>query len=359
MSSPFRMFSISSTLGLGNREPRRGVRRKLSDILSLAGHAPAGDGVEVAVPAFQKDLGLKSDGIINPGGPTESALNALAVAGQKGGAPMVDAVKPVIRNLSQQGLMFTPDSRNADALGMWRDTNGGRVDPERAGQMLRFTGSGTDLSGPQQIFTERLVGKTGRDKIMKASGGGASADPFQEIDNPNKEGNFTSGAMRRAADRIVEDTDATRREADRERAGRRPHRDVEKIEWEATPRTPRKTTEFAAKVKDAVRIDYESDAVGIDGANIEVDWFPLDARGNIVPEFRKPGRRVQNAGGLLIGSPLGGGASTVMISPYPNPHGFRVKIKVPPQAPINQNSTGVKFHLFVPKGEFVSQEPLR
>lgn len=40
---------------------------------------------------------------------------------------------------------------------MWRDAKGRRVDPERAGQMLRFAGADrADLTGRDQLFTERL-----------------------------------------------------------------------------------------------------------------------------------------------------------------------------------------------------------
>lgn len=168
MSSPFRLFRTRVPIGPGKGSPGQRAWKQIAGIMARAGHPSERDGFERALPQFQQGMGLKPDGIVNPGGPTENALNVIAVADKKGGPKLVDAVRPAFRDLSQQGLSFTPDPRNPDALGMWRDADGRRLDPDRAGQVLRSAGSGaSDLTGPQQIFTERLVGKAGRDKLMQ------------------------------------------------------------------------------------------------------------------------------------------------------------------------------------------------
>ena len=245
MPSPFRLFSAGSAIGPGIGAPRRGVRNQIADILKLVGHPPeAGGGggfgglddamgLVKSIRNFQSDLKLKPDGVVNPGGPTENLMNAFAVAQQKGGPRLVEALKPAMRDLSGQGLTFTPDPRNPEALGMWRDARGHRVEPDRVGNLLRKVGPGTpDLDGKQQLFVERLVGKTGRDKMMKAGGtdvpaaaesgvaapvpgsdslqGGEGQDTLESAtgdDDLNREDRFTSGAVRRLGDRIVSDTD--------------------------------------------------------------------------------------------------------------------------------------------------------
>ncbi len=388
MPSSFRRFSAGASFGPGHSAPRRSVRQQIGRILSYVadaadgGAAPgSGDGADAiyaAIRKFQRRLNLKPDGVVTPGGPTESALNTIAVAGEKGGPRLARAIEPAIGDLTKQGLTLTPDPRNPEALGMWRDRSGGRVAPEQAGTMLRWAGDAgaAALTGPQQIFAERLVGRTGRDKLMQGAAATAAAQaisadsvkrarpelgasPVKGAKNRRGENVFTSGSVRRLADRTVEHTDAARREIERERAQNRPHRDIESIEWEEAPRTRQSTTKFAAKIKDAVRIDFHSDAFGVDGADIEVDWLPLDERGSVVPEFRRPGNRRQKTGGLVVGRPFGGGASRILVSPYPNPHGFRVEIRVPPQPSVNRNSKGVFFDAYVPKGEFVSEEKIR
>ena len=391
MPSPFRLFSAGSAIGPGIGAPRRGVRDQIADILKLVGHPPeAGGGggfgglddamgLVKSIRNFQSDLKLKPNGVVNPGGPTENLMNAFAVAQQKGGPRLVEALKPAMRDLSGQGLTFTPDPRNPDSLGIWRDNKDHRVEPDRVGNLLRKVGPGApDLTGKQQLFAERVVGKTGRDKIMKTGGnevpaaaesagpgsGGTSVDPFEGIDNPNKEDDFTSGAIRRTADRFVEDTDASRREREeerkQERASKRPHRDVEKIEWEAAARKSKLTGEYAARVKDAVRVDLKSDAlIGFDGLRYTVDWKPLDAKGRVLPEFQRPRPKKPEHGGHVAGSFFGGRSSRIFVSPYPHPHGFRVEIKVPPQQKPNENTPGAHLNVYVPKGEFVSEEKIR
>lgn len=225
MSSPFRLFRTPAPIGPENGAPGRRAWKQIADIAARAGHPLERDDFLGGLRQFQKGMGLKPDGIVNPGGPTESALNVIAVADKKGGPKLVEAIKPAMRDLSQQGLTFTPDPRNPDALGMWRDGNGHRVDAERAGQILRFAGSGaSDLSGPQQILAERLVGRAGRDKLTQGAGtgqtlseastggapieGGTGDDILESAvgdDNLRREDAFTSGAARRLAGNIVGD----------------------------------------------------------------------------------------------------------------------------------------------------------
>lgn len=109
MSSPFRLFRTSAPIGPGKGSPGQSAWKQISDIMARAGHPSERDGLREAPPLFQRGVGLKPDGIVNPGGPTENALNTIAVVDKKGGPKLVEAVKPVLRDLSQQGLIFTPD----------------------------------------------------------------------------------------------------------------------------------------------------------------------------------------------------------------------------------------------------------
>lgn len=210
MPSPFRQFIAASPIGPGRGAPRRGARRQIFDILSLAGDAPAAGGgfdgperIFSAIRKFQGGLNLKPDGIVKPGGPTESALNAFAVANAKGGPRLAKAIKPAFADLTKRGLTFTPDPRNPEALGMWRDANGRRVDPERAGDLLRNIGPGaSDLDGKQQLFAQRMFGKAGSAKLMNAGAAPAAASGESEAAVPDGGGGQGSADSATGADNL-------------------------------------------------------------------------------------------------------------------------------------------------------------
>lgn len=130
MPSAFRPFRTGSTIDPATPSGRH-TRTILNEILGAAGHSVEPGMETLEIRNFQKDFGLAPDGIVRPGGPTENMMNAIAVAGQKGGPVLVESLKSPIRSLVRQGLTWSIDPRNPDALGMWRDSQGRRPDHRR------------------------------------------------------------------------------------------------------------------------------------------------------------------------------------------------------------------------------------
>lgn len=120
--------------------------------------------------------------------------------------------------------------------------------------------------------------------------------------------------------------------------------DDENIKWKQEksflPGAP-KPTPF--KTKGPIRVIQRTGTLGIDGIRYRVDWLPLDESGNVIPEFRSPDFRPREFGGLVLPFTK---SETVIRPPYDNPHGFQVRITVPPRAAVHGNSAGVSLDIF-------------
>ena len=123
---------------------------------------------------------------------------------------------------------------------------------------------------------------------------------------------------------------------------------LEKIEWESVKLFHDKDN-FDVKVKGPIKVELHTQAL-VDGLTYTVDWHPLNAEGKVMPVFRSADNRPKEEGGLVsINKPR----SETFHPPYDNPHGFEVRVRVPPQQAVSGNTTGAFLNIYVPKGDLV------
>ncbi|WP_299623818.1 peptidoglycan-binding domain-containing protein [Pelagibius sp.] len=90
-------------------------------------------------------------------------------------------------------------------------------------------------------------------------------------------------------------------------------------------------------VKKGISVDAVSNTLGVDGIRYTVDWYALDKDGNVIPEFRRPNHRPQEAGGHLL--PFEPSRRDFK-PPFKSAHGYRAIIRVPPQPSYSGKSAG-------------------
>ena len=104
-------------------------------------------------------------------------------------------------------------------------------------------------------------------------------------------------------------------------------------------------------VKGPIKVELNTQALGADGLRYTVDWLPLNAEGKVVPVFRNPDRRPKEGGRHV--SVMTGPVAREFFPPFDNPHGFEVRVRVPPQQGVSGNTTGAFLNIYLPKGGLV------
>jgi len=123
------------------------------------------------------------------------------------------------------------------------------------------------------------------------------------------------------------------------------------IKWKELPDYSLSEGRRTLKTKGPIRVDAISNTLGPDGIDYNVDWHPLDAKGNVIPEWRKPNDRPKREGGLIPpGLFAPGKKPDTFKPPYDNPHGWEVRISIPPQSTYHGNSAGPYLNIHTPQG---------
>lgn len=129
-------FRVNRTVGEGHSRAPDVVR--LRKALKKTGHsrpAPQPSGIydrsaHDAVMRFQHDFGLKEDGIVRPGGPTQTAINIAHAAIEAGGREGYEAVRQPLAVLHRAGLRYQRmDESGRGAAGRWINSEGRPVAP--------------------------------------------------------------------------------------------------------------------------------------------------------------------------------------------------------------------------------------
>ncbi len=128
-----------------------------------------------------------------------------------------------------------------------------------------------------------------------------------------------------------------------------PEKDTEpEIEWMEKPEQTLFKGEVRLKVKGPVKVDLVSPTLGFDGLEYKVDWHPLDKNGKVMPVFRRSDQPLAKGGGHAL--PFVATPDTFK-PPFDHPHGFEVRIWIPPQAAYHGNSAGPYLNIYTPKGK--------
>ena len=89
------------------------------------------------IMGFQKDFGLKPDGFLAPGGPTELAMSTAIAAKRAGGTEGLEALRAPFAALTRQNFSFVPDPQNRRADNpRWVDADGNEVPDHRRDAIL-------------------------------------------------------------------------------------------------------------------------------------------------------------------------------------------------------------------------------
>ena len=126
----------------------------------------------------------------------------------------------------------------------------------------------------------------------------------------------------------------------------RTKRQEPKIEWDSESVRALSSGGRTFDTTGPVRVERVSPSLHLDGLEYKIDWQPLDADGNVVPEYRSPDHQPDGDSGWL--APFVP-ESKVFEPPYDNPYGFRVRIWIPPQPAYSGNSAGPYLNIFPAK----------
>ncbi len=121
--------------------------------------------------------------------------------------------------------------------------------------------------------------------------------------------------------------------------------DKDQVEW-TQDKGFHDSGSHSVRVNGPVRVDLKSITAGVDGLRYHVQWFPLDEKGNIETHIRNEGMGPAYGGHVMPGRPW----PQVFKPPYENPHGWEVKVTVPPQPGYNDNSSKPWLDIMVPSG---------
>lgn len=135
-------FFISRALGRGNSEPNDVLRVRKA--LNRTGHVSSPpvpsrvyDGnLSREVTGFQVDFGLKEDGVLLPGGPTDNAIKLALEADRLAGPAAVEAIRAPFAAASRAGFRFMRAPGASGSAPVWRDADGKPVSRARLGTTL-------------------------------------------------------------------------------------------------------------------------------------------------------------------------------------------------------------------------------
>jgi hypothetical protein len=115
----------------------------------------------------------------------------------------------------------------------------------------------------------------------------------------------------------------------------------------------------------AINIGSTTSTALWDGIRYKVDWYTLDAYGQVIPQFRNPEEDDRQPGGGHVGITLRspglesdpGKKFSVFRSPFWSAHGYRVIIDIRPQPAYHGASIGVALHIHIPIGSKLIYRP--
>jgi hypothetical protein len=130
-------FGLNGSIGTGHSN--KGDVLKIRRALQKTGHGrfprkPATNvtpGLMQAIEGFQLDFGLKEDGIVEPGGPTERAIGLTVAKMETDGERGLGAMRTLFQKRADAGLAFRPDPNNRAGM-LWRDRKGALLTDDQA-----------------------------------------------------------------------------------------------------------------------------------------------------------------------------------------------------------------------------------
>jgi hypothetical protein len=272
------------------------------------------------VARFQKAEGLKVDGVMNPGGETEGAVDrALKLKAEARKMRDVRAGRSKASARSAPEGRSTPDS----LIGF---PQGGI--PKRAGLLVQREAPSTrnpHAAPPSDgLRGTRLTDAEPRGLI----------DPVRSEESENKSGSAQHSAGMSAGTGVQ----APERQPSRNNA----LKPADDGKWRNVDTTlHRRSAEFVTKGR--IRVDLINRGLHLDGLRYNVQWAPLDADGRERAQIMNEGSLVEEHGGH--GLPLGT-SSLELKPPFHNPHGWKVRIVVAPQASASGNSASPYLNIF-------------
>ncbi|MBT5051044.1 MAG: hypothetical protein HOM58_21265, partial [Rhodospirillaceae bacterium] len=312
--------------------------------------------LDETVRAFQRDHGLKEDGLITPAGPTERNIQR-----ERGAFPAepsfdlaeLDITAPIGNGLTNQPQDIIGVSKALGRLGLFN------FDKTR---------------DPLPIITRRLV--AGMEKFQQDNGLPVTGELKQgdkahealltavaEKTAPAKtsRGRFKPDAVTRS---VAEREDAMKRRNDLdadtnprprgfipadERLSEAEIRKLDKLTWKPTA-VPFGSGKREVNVKGPIRVDASTATLGNDSVGYRVDWHPLDENGRVLPVFRDDKKTMERRAMAANNVKKVIGSQQYAEPPFDWPHGFRATVFIPPQADTSDMSLGVLLQIMAPEG---------
>lgn len=361
--SPESVFNAPLALGLPSNDDDILNAKRLFNDLGLLEEPPSGFSplfdrpLDETVRNFQRDRGLKEDGLITPSGPTER--NIRRDKGELSAEPAFDPTELDITAPIGNGLTNQPQ----DIIGV----------SKALGRLGLFKFDKTEEPSP--IISRRLVvaiEKCQRNNGLPVSGeikqGDKAHDALMtevaETTAAGKapRGRFNLDAVTQSA---AEREDAMRRRNDQdndtssnlrgfippeERLSEAEIARLDQLTWKPTA-VPFGSGKREVKVKGPIRVDASTATLGRDSVGYRVDWHPLDENGRVLPVFREDKKtlerraKAENSGFLRVI-----GTQQYAEPPFDWPHGFRATVFIPPQADTSDVSLGVLLQIMAPEG---------
>ena len=157
------------------------------------------------IVGFQEDFGLKPDGFLAPGGPTELAMRTALEAKRAGGTEAMEAFRTPFAVLAREGFSFMPDPQDRRAgRPRWVDADGNELPDQRRDAILGEARRLGDIkpirinafpphaaeADPLAGLASRVLGKSMIEKTPDAQGQKFAANPG--IGRPNTTGDARS-----------------------------------------------------------------------------------------------------------------------------------------------------------------------
>ena len=315
-------------------EPSRGFSNRFDQSL------------DTTVREFQRDKGILEDGRIDPGGATERNIRR-----DRGELPKEPPLDPVELDFSApvgNGL----ENRPEDIIGVSKLL--GRMG------LLKFD----KTKEPSSTISTRLVESL---KELQRENGLTPTGEF-------KPGDKTDAILKAEAEKIVgsdpmasqsrdpRDPGKLRQVAQLESDTDGPQKvkpivdDIPKkfqdIEWVSTGVMLTKGTQ-ELKTKGPIRVDASTASFLGDKKLYRVEWQPLDEFGRVMPVVSNRDKKLKERMAVAGNVGVIGGSKHIWEPPFDWPHGFRVKISIPPQAPTRRGSLGILLQIRTSEGGLI------